>query len=339
MQLKTPYKLNFAVTYKCQSRCSTCNIWKMKPIGELSLDDIVKFSEANTYFKWVELTGGEPFLREDIDKIAAAFAKNCKDLYVLTIPTNSLCNHAYVENKLKNILELDIPRVFITLSLDGYRELHDKIRGVPGNYDKVIDMYKILQELKKSHKNLSFIFGYTISRLNEGQLDETIKQTQKILPGLKYNDFHINLAQVSGNYYNNVDNSEEILVNDPIVIEDIKKFYKNKIKEFSVDPAIMIDNAFTRKLIYYAATGKSPMKSRSAETSIFVDSYGNVFPSIMWNYKLGNIKDYSFDLKKILENEHTKEALELQKKGKAPDQWTACEAYQSLVGDAKRIIL
>ncbi len=43
-----------------------------------------------------------------------------------------------VERKLREILSLGIPRVAITVSLDGYRELHDKIRGVPGNYDRAI---------------------------------------------------------------------------------------------------------------------------------------------------------------------------------------------------------
>ncbi len=163
--LKRPYKLNFAITYRCQSRCLTCNIWKKTPQNELTIEEIRDFAKKNNYFKWIELTGGEVFLRSDLVDIAEAFNRY-SPLYILTMPTNSLTNHDYIISKLSAILNLGIPKIAVTVSLDGYRELHDKIRGVPGNYDKAIDLYKRLIELKKSYKNLYFTFGYTISGYN-----------------------------------------------------------------------------------------------------------------------------------------------------------------------------
>ena len=90
--LEKPYKLTFAITYRCQSRCLTCNIWQMKPTNELGLDEIRKFAMANS-FKWIEITGGEPFLRSDIVEVVKAFLEGSKDLYIVTIPTNSLTSH------------------------------------------------------------------------------------------------------------------------------------------------------------------------------------------------------------------------------------------------------
>src|SRR5271155_4749594 len=200
VKLDRPYKLNYCITYWCQSRCLTCNIWQIKPKGELTIEEVREFVKKNPYFKWVELTGGEPFLRTDIVEIAKAFKENSKELYILTMPTNSLCNQDMVEKKLREILAMNIPRVAVTVSLDGYRELHDKIRGIPGNYDRAIAMFKRLKQMKKEFNNLYFVFGYTLSKFNKGEFENTYQAVKQDIPDIRYNDFHINLAQVSSNY-------------------------------------------------------------------------------------------------------------------------------------------
>lgn len=329
VKLDRPYKLNFCITYLCQSRCITCNIWQIRPKGELTIDEIREFAKQNTYFKWIELTGGEPFLRGDIVEIAKAFKESSEGLYILTMPTNSLCDHNMVERKLREILALNIPRVAITISLDGYRELHDKIRGIPGNFDKAMDMFKRLRELKKEHSNLYFVFGYTLSKFNKGEFAKTYEEVKKEIPDIKYNDFHINLAQVSSNYYGNA--NDDIKANNPEIVGELESILKNREFELGVIP--IIETAFTRKLVDYAKTGSSPMKSRSLEASLFMDSFGNVYPSIMWDHKIGNVKDVQFDLSKLWNNEEAQKIREEIKAGKEPNQWTSCEAYQTLTGN------
>lgn len=329
VKLDKPYKLNYCITYWCQSRCLTCNIWQIKPKGELSIEEVRQFVAKNPYFKWVELTGGEPFLRSDIVDIAKAFKAGSKELYILTLPTNSLCDHNLVERKLREILALGIPRVAVTVSLDGYRELHDKIRGIPGNYDKAIDTFKRLQALKKEYNNLYFVFGYTLSKFNKGEFEKTYQAVKQDIPDIRYNDFHINLAQVSGNYYGNA--NDDIKANNPEIVGELEFILKHR--EFEVGVIPTIENAFARKLVEYAKTGSSPMKSRSLEASLFMDSYGYVYPSIMWDKKIGNIRESGFDLMPLWNNEAAKEVRTQIKEGKEPNQWTSCEAYQILTGN------
>src|SRR5215212_1755739 len=64
-----PLKLNLCRTYWCQYRCKTCNIWQRKPTDELTTDEIVTLVRENPDVNWVDLTGGEIFLRRDIDDI------------------------------------------------------------------------------------------------------------------------------------------------------------------------------------------------------------------------------------------------------------------------------
>ncbi len=333
--LDRPYKLTFSITYACQSRCVMCNIWQIKPSGELDIREIGEFAQRNSCFKWIEITGGEPFLRSDIVDIVRIFRDSSKDLYVLTMPTNSLCNQDTVVGKIEAILKLGIPKVSITISLDGYRELHDRIRGIPGNFDRAMGLAKRLRNLQARYQNLFFVFGYTMGKFNEGQLMNTVRGVQKELPWVTANNFHVNMAQTSEIYYKN---SEMNLKPDASGFStELESFIKARKFEIGVIP--VIENAFLKKLDYYIKTGRTPMKGRSLDASLFMDSYGNVFPSIMWGRKIGNIRDVDYDLSRIWHNAGAEEARKLIKEGKEPHAWTACEAYQTLVGNIGSLLV
>ncbi len=64
-------------------------------------------------------------------------------------------------------------------------------------------MFKRLKELKKEYSNLYFVFGYTLSKFNKGEFQKTYEAVKLEIPDIRYNDFHINLAQISSNYYGN----------------------------------------------------------------------------------------------------------------------------------------
>jgi Fe-coproporphyrin III synthase len=328
-RLQLPYKLNFAITMKCQSRCLHCNIWQLKPSGELTIDEIREFARKNGSFKWVELTGGEPFLRSDIVDIAAAFKEGSKELYVLTTPTNSLCSNDLVIGRLTEILKLGIPRVVITLSLDGYREVHDRVRGIPGNFDKVMTLARRFMELKKEYPGFTFVFGYTINRFNEGQLIKTVETVLKEIPGITANDFHLNLAQNSSNYYHNENSQIKAASSDTVA--EIEQFVK--MRKPQLEPMQLVEGAFLKNLLIFAKTGKQPMRSRSLEASLFLDSWGNIYPSIMWDRKIANARDIGFDLNNVWRGKEAEDVRNAIKRGEEPVQWTSCEAYQSIVGN------
>ncbi len=333
-RLQLPYKLNFAITMRCQSRCLHCSIWQLKPTGELTIEEIREFAKKNNSFKWVELTGGEPFLRSDIVEIARAFKEESRKLYVLTMPTNSLCSNELVVSRLTEILKLGIPRVVMTLSLDGHREVHDRVRGVPGNFDRVMALARKFTEMKKEYPGFSFLFGYTINKFNEGQLIRTVNEVMKELPGTTANDFHINLAQNSSNYYHN-ENSQVKAASDDMVAE-LEQFLK--MRRMQMEPMQLVEGAFLKNLLVFAKTGKQPMKSRSLEASLFLDSWGNIYPSIMWDKKIANVREVGFALGKVWSGREAEEVRSAIKRGEEPVQWTSCEAYQSIVGNVGSLL-
>ena len=327
-KLDRPYKLNYAVTYMCQSRCTHCSIWQLRPKGELTLNEVAEFARRNSYFSWVELTGGEPFLRLDIVDIARAFAQNCGGLYLLTMPTNSLCNYDMEMAKIEEIAKLGIPNVVITVSLDGYRELEDGIRGVPGNYDRAIRLFKGIKALRGRYPNLDCTLGYTIIKRNVGQLERTVTEVMRDVPDATYSDFHVNLGQISDNYYGNAPKQEEISADHALAVSDVQYLLGKARGGAGLNPAKMargfLETRYMEGLVQFLRSGSSPIANRDGELSIFMDSYGNVYPSIMTSAKIGSIRENGYDVPAMLKGYNAGARKE--------SYYTACEIYQSILG-------
>ncbi len=328
--ISLPYMLNFAMTYECNSRCKTCNIWQIhRKKEELTIDEIRKFAEKNNFFRWVRLTGGEPWLRDYILEIAKAFKDNSKDLYVMTMAVNSLVNKEKVINGIKSILDLGIPKVSITISLDGYRELHDNIRGIPGNYNRAIAIFKELTELRKQYPNLYHVFGYTMSSYNEGQFEKTYQGVKQDIPEIKYNDFHINMAHSSSNYYFNPEMKD--LKPSKIYPQEIKQILKSR--EFELSMIHTIEDIYLKKSIEYHETGVTPMDCKSLNASIFLDPYGFLYPCTMWYRQLTNVRNIDYDIRNMWNTDETEAYRKEIKAKKCPNCWTPCEAHQTIVGN------
>ena len=91
------YKVNFAVTGFCNSKCLTCDIWKTYPFAgdrdakELTLEEIERFfAKLPDSVSWLSLTGGEPFSRKDFTQIVEAAIARIPDLHLIGIPNNGL---------------------------------------------------------------------------------------------------------------------------------------------------------------------------------------------------------------------------------------------------------
>ena len=155
-----PYKILLNLTDLCNSRCTFCEIWKIKPQNEINLDNINNiFDSLNKNLLWLSLSGGEITLVNYYYELVDEAVRRCKNLKILAFTTNALS----VSKALKYALYakekgLD---VLITISLDGDKETHDKLRGIPGNFDKCEKLYN---ELKNNKINV--VYGITVSDQN-----------------------------------------------------------------------------------------------------------------------------------------------------------------------------
>lgn len=163
---ETPPILIFFVTSACNSKCSHC-FYKnnLNQKNDLTLGEIEKISHSLGKIYQLLLSGGEPFLRKDLPEICEMFYKN-NHLEELQIPTNSLLAdeiYKMVETIFKKCPGIELN---LNLSLDGTEKVHDSMRGVRGNFKKVIANYQNLVDLKKTYQNLFINVTSTVSKKN-----------------------------------------------------------------------------------------------------------------------------------------------------------------------------
>lgn len=148
------------MTNLCNSRCKTCSIWKNKKREEIPFEVLEKFANTPLFKKirFLTLTGGEPFLRRDLEKVVRMFKQKNPKVHI-TIITNALTPELIYE-KVKQM-----PRdVLITLSFNGNEKAHDETRGVKGNYKKLLET---ISKLKEIGQNINLIFTTTKENYNQ----------------------------------------------------------------------------------------------------------------------------------------------------------------------------
>jgi MoaA/NifB/PqqE/SkfB family radical SAM enzyme len=126
------------VTSRCNSLCRTCFYFdKLNSPDDLTTAQIERISATAPPFRKLWLSGGEPFLRENLAEIVALFVER-KGVRNVNLPTNGLLPEK-IFRIVDRMLEL-CPEVAIDLnfSLDGLANTHDSIRGVPHNFVRTL---------------------------------------------------------------------------------------------------------------------------------------------------------------------------------------------------------
>ncbi len=163
------------ITNRCNAKCEHCFYWDElnKNVDEMSLEDYKTLaSNFKADVNQVIITGGEPFLRKEIDQISKYFLNN-SNIHSLNFITNGVMPDR-IEDKVNKIMKYASrnTRVLVNVSIDGLEELHDKIRRVPGIFKKCLETINRLKKIKKNHQNLQISALTTLSKDNFHQFKE-----------------------------------------------------------------------------------------------------------------------------------------------------------------------
>lgn len=324
-RLDFPYKLTFCVTYWCNYKCKTCNIWQRRPKDELSIDEIETFFRKSNKFNWIDFTGGEVWLRKDFTAIAKVAIRECKNLVMLHFPTNGYLTDRILSG-VEEIIAAGAPKFVVTISMDGDEEVNDYVRGKPGGWRKQIETYKRLHSIR----GVEVVLGMTLSSLNATEYEKAFAAVKAECPWLTPKDFHFNVAHESGHYYDN--RGENILIQDKNqIVEEIRKYKKSR--GVPLTPIDFIERRYLGHAERYLATGETPMRCHALHSSCFVDSWGDVYPCGMFDAKIESLREHDFDLGRIWDLQKTKYLQKEIWEYQCPQCWTPCEANQSLLGN------
>ena len=155
----------------------------MRQIGKILSDPLLKEN-----IEIVNLTGGEPTLRENMVDIVRILVSQCSRLRRIDIPTNGI-NTSQVIDKIERTLAVLLPtpvRLCVTVSLDGVAEVHEQVRGVPGIFQRVEKTLRELKELSCLYPFLSVSLNATITRLNIHDLENLRSFSKEVGVGINF---------------------------------------------------------------------------------------------------------------------------------------------------------
>jgi MoaA/NifB/PqqE/SkfB family radical SAM enzyme len=145
-----PETISLFLTFRCNLRCKMCGQWgpegasrgyapetlrqqlSRAEIADL-VDDVRRFRPNITLF------GGEPLLHPDVDGIVA-------DVKAAGLRCNLITNATLLGRHAAALVEAGLDEIIF--SLDGPREAHDEVRGVPGTFDRAMAGFAALEEAK-----------------------------------------------------------------------------------------------------------------------------------------------------------------------------------------------
>jgi MoaA/NifB/PqqE/SkfB family radical SAM enzyme len=292
-------QFNFEVTRRCNGRCVYCNIWRSQslPEDELKPDEIREYFKPKELFERVEsigVTGGEPFLRNDLVDLCHALKEVCPNAN-LGLVTNGLLPERVIKTMVQLRDEVE-PKVACGVSIDGFAESDSITRGDKSHYYKAWKTVELLKE-----NNFSVGIGSTLVDANIEDAVAFKKYVES--KGINY---AFEIASESEHYYKN--NGLRIL----------DKKYLPIIKELAKD-----GKTFRRYQPKYFEKPRQIFPCFSGFCSFFLNCYGEVYPCIHLNESYGNLREKAFT--EIWYGEKAKNIRRVIR-DKGCHCWTACEA-------------
>lgn len=321
-----PMNLTFSVSYRCNSRCKTCNVWR-KRVHDFSVDEYSRtFQKLGAAPYWLTFSGGEPFLRPDLIDIVIASYHYCRP-GIINIPTNGLLVERVVAGVERLLREAPRASIVINLSLDGIGETHDEIRGVPGNYEKLREAYAGLRELKAP--NLTIGIHTVISQHN---VDDVIPLMQHVREELRPDSFITEVAEERVEL-------DTIGLDITPTAEKYRHIADQLIEDIDNETAAGvagIAQAFRRH--YYQTTVRTLTEQRqvlpcsAGVNSGHIAPNGDVWTCCIRAEPIGNLRETDYDLRPIWSGERADELRGSIRRGECHCP-LANAAYSSMLSD------
>lgn len=277
------------LTYRCQMKCQMCNIWKhpSNKKDEIKPEDLSILPEG---FQFINLTGGEPMLREDIADIIRVLRPKTKRIVIST--------SGYHYDRIFKLAK-QFPDLGFRVSIEGLSVKNDELRGREGGFDRGI---KTLLGLKRMGiKDIGF--GTTVSNHNSEDM-LWLYELGKAM-GLEFAtaSFH------NSYYFHKQDN---IVTNINEVSENFLDLANRLMKE--PHPKAWFRSLFNLGLIRYIQGEKRMLPCEAGSMNFFVDPYGDVYPcngmeEDCWKESMGNILTSS-SFQSIWESQQAKNVRE-----------------------------
>lgn len=274
MDIKMPTDASIILTYRCPMQCQMCNIWQhpTHKQDEITADDLKSLPRL----KFINLTGGEPFIREDLAEIIEECYRHTDRIVIST--------SGWFEDKVIEIAKR-FPNIGIRISIEGLSQKNDSLRGRNGGFDKGLRTLLTLKNM--GLKDIGF--GCTVSNHNSNDMLSLYHLSREL--GLEF----ATAAFHNSFYFHKDDN---FISNKKEVSDNFAKLIKLQLKENH--PKSWFRAYFNMGLINYIEGGRRMLPCEAGTANFFIDPSGEVFPCNgleckYWKESMGNIRKNSFN--------------------------------------------
>ena len=261
------------VTYRCNAKCYMCNTWQhpSRKGEEFAPDLVNKIPDA---LKFINITGGEPILREDLDKIIQIALKKTERLVIST--------NGYFTKKIAKLAEKYGNRIGVRVSIEGLPAANDELRGIKNGFDHGLRTIVTLYHM--GMKDIGF--GITVSDRNAKDMIELYRLANAM--GLEFATATIHNSYYFHKHNNKYENAENVASEfEKVAVELLKTSRpKNWFRAY-----------FNMGLANKVRGGKRPLPCEVGTDVFFLDPYGNILPCNGSDEPIimGNLRDQNFD--------------------------------------------
>ena len=259
------------VTYRCNARCTMCNRYKApsRPDEEISIETIKKLPKM--YF--TNITGGEPFIREDLPEIVRELYKKSDRIVIST--------NGFFTDRIIKLCE-EFPNIGIRISIEGLEQTNNEIRGLNDGFNKGYSTLKKLVEMK--HPDVGF--GMTVQDKNAKDLVALYDLSNEM--GMEFAT-----ASLHNSFY--FVEAKNIIHDRPMVAKEFENLI-NKLLA-SKSPKKWFRAYFNHGLINYIYGQKRLLPCDMAFDTFFIDPYGDIMPCNGTKCKqvMGNLNEESWE--------------------------------------------
>jgi MoaA/NifB/PqqE/SkfB family radical SAM enzyme len=262
-----------AVTYRCNARCEICDIWRQQADSKEEL--------APEEYRWlpaslrsVNVSGGEPFMRDDVVEIVGVIRAACPRARI-SISTNGL-----MPGRIADAVGR-MPEVAVRISLDAIGDLHDRIRGIDGAFDRVVETARRLKEV--GVRDLGF--AATSTEANTGEVRKVKALADQM--GVEF----IASAVHSSPFFFGAHDGERPRPGKSV--EEIAEIMRDELK--SPRPRDWAKAYYMRGLVDHILGKPRRLSCGAGVDHFFLDPFGNVFPCNIVDARMGNIREGSFE--------------------------------------------
>ena len=259
------------VTYRCNAKCTMCNRYKVpsKPEEEISLETIRKLPEM--YF--TNITGGEPFIRDDLKDIVRELYKKSDRIVIST--------NGFFTDKIVDLCK-EFPQIGIRISIEGLEQTNNDIRGLEDGYNRGYTTLKKLVDMGMQDVG----FGMTVQDRNAADLVPLYNISDEL--GMEFAT-----ASLHNSFY--FVESHNIIKDRLAVAKNFEDLI-NRLLE-SNSPKKWFRAYFNHGLINYIFSQKRLLPCDMSFDTFFIDPYGDVMPCNGTKEKqvMGNLNEQSWD--------------------------------------------